>query len=53
MIFLALLMGFGVGQVVHHQSDYCECFRTRFFGHYCQSIKGEKLQGSCELAVKK
>lgn len=46
-MILAMLIGFLVGGSVHLQSDYCKCYRDDFKGAFCESIKGEGLQGSC------
>ena len=49
MIILAMLVGFMSGAVVDHQIHYCNCFRDNFVGMHCEKIKGDGLQGSCEL----
>lgn len=45
-----MLIAFGAfgGTMVQKQISYCECFRDSFKGAYCESIKGEGKQGTCE-----
>ena len=40
------------GSMSVKQTSYCECFRDDFKGAYCQSIKGNGGQGSCEVKKK-
>ena len=47
-LILILLGAFG-GTMIEKQKSYCECFRDSFKGAYCESIKAEGKQGTCEL----